>query len=169
MVRGQKSLPSGVGGAVLTNAGGQFLAYLRQAGIEFSLRGFRSLQVLLPYLLLDEGAADQLFERLFGSENTEAGLGRVKNRQANLLVHVAGQDGLVVDHGHHAVKHNGLGWRRLLGQNGSESCQGEAQGNGRGRATQAGVRDAEAKMGPVGHQKVCPRLKKKLKWFAWPT
>ena len=65
-MRGEEGLPSGVGGAVLADAGGEFLANLGQAGVDFVWDGLGGLRVFPANLLLDEGAADQLVERARG-------------------------------------------------------------------------------------------------------
>ena len=107
IVRGQESPPSGIGGAVLADTGGEFLAYLCETRIHFVRRGLRGLCFLAANLLLDEGAADQLIECAPAVENALPDPVRIENRQADFVVDVAGQDGMAVDHGHHAVKHHG--------------------------------------------------------------
>ncbi len=54
------------------NAGGHFLANLRQPGIDLGLRRLGCLRVLLANLLLDERAADQLLQGALARENAQA-------------------------------------------------------------------------------------------------
>ena len=96
------------------NTGGHFPTNLLEAGVDLILRRFRRLRVLLADLLLDKRAADQLLQSLLRRENAKSGLAGVQHRQPHLVVHVAGQDCLIVDHGHHPVKHHGLRGRRRL-------------------------------------------------------
>jgi hypothetical protein len=114
-VRGEEGLPSVVGGAVLANAGGEFLANLIEAGIDFFGLGLGGLGVFAANLLLDEGAADELIERAFGGEDTLPDAVRVEDREADLVVDVAGQDDVAVDDGDYAVEDHG-GWARGLGE-----------------------------------------------------
>ena len=53
VVRGEESLPTGVGGAVLTDAGGEFLADLGEARVDFVWDGLGSLRVFPANLLLE--------------------------------------------------------------------------------------------------------------------
>ena len=72
---------------------------------------FGCLRVFLANLLLDEGAADELFESTLARKSSLADAGRIENRKLNLLVNIAGQNGVVVDHSDHAVQNHRL--RRL--------------------------------------------------------
>ena len=60
--------------------------------------------VFLANLLLNEGAADQLLECALRGENAHSGLRGIEHREAYFVVHVTGQDGLIVDHGDDAVE-----------------------------------------------------------------
>ena len=115
-MRGQKGLPPLVRGAVEANAGGQLLTNLRQASVNLGLRRFGGLRVFLANLLLDERAADQLVEGALPAEDAEAALAGVQYRQPHLILHVAGQDGLVADHGCHAVERHAAGRLICLGR-----------------------------------------------------
>jgi hypothetical protein len=110
-MRGQKCLPSGLRGAVLADTDGEFPAQLRQAGIDISFWGVGSLRVFLPDLLLDERAADQLLEGALAGQNSEADIGWIQHGEPDLIVEIAGQNGLVIDHGDDAVEdyRGGLG------------------------------------------------------------
>ena len=79
-VRGQKCLPSRIRGAVLANAGGQFLANLHEPGIDLGLRRLNGLRVLLANLLLDQRAADQLVQRALPGEIAESAAAGVEHR-----------------------------------------------------------------------------------------
>ena len=58
VMRAQECVPAGIGSAVLTDAGGDFVANLGKPGVNFRLRRVRGLLVLLANLLLDEGTGD---------------------------------------------------------------------------------------------------------------
>jgi len=65
-VSGEEGLPSVVGGAVLADAGGEFLADFREAHGDFFGRRQGCLGVFAANLLFDEGAADELIEGVGG-------------------------------------------------------------------------------------------------------
>ena len=102
-VRSQKCLPSGIGGAVLADAYGQFRSDLMQARIDLLARGLDGFDVLLADLLLDQGPADQLLKRLLSGDLDLDDRGGIENREPDLVVEVAGQDDLLVDDGDRAV------------------------------------------------------------------
>ena len=86
---------------------GSSRADLMQARIDFLLRGLDGFDVLLADLLLDERAADQLIERLLPRElDLEDGVG-IENGEADLVIEVAGQDDVLVDHGDGAIEDDG--------------------------------------------------------------
>ncbi len=111
----QEILPSRVGGAVLADAGGEFLADLSEAGADFAGRRLGGLRVFAANLLLDEGAADQLIECALAGENALAGAAGVEDGEADFVVDVAGEDDVAVDHGYYAVEDDGR-WRLLGGR-----------------------------------------------------
>ena len=53
VVRGEEGLPSVVGGAVLADAGGEFLADFGEAGVDFVWAGLGGLRVFAANLLLE--------------------------------------------------------------------------------------------------------------------
>ena len=57
--------------------------------------------------MLDKGAANQLIESVCGSEDAHASAIGIEDREANLVVDVTGQDGLVVDHGNDFIEDDG--------------------------------------------------------------
>ena len=59
----KKRVPAGAGSAILTDAGGELLANLVEASVDFIRRRLESLHVFLANLLLDEAAADELVKR----------------------------------------------------------------------------------------------------------
>jgi hypothetical protein len=152
---GQESLPASVRRAIEVNAIGQLLANLHDPVIDLGLRRLNDLLILLANLLLDEGAADQLVESDRGRENAKPATGRVEHGKSNFVVQVAGQDGLIVDDGDNVIEHDGFGWNGWLRRLGA--------GSGRGQGSQAKRREKQTNWSPVAHQKLCPRLKKKLK------
>jgi hypothetical protein len=89
------------------HAGGKLLAELADAGANFLLRGRDGLHVLLADLLFDEGAGDQLLQRVLpGDRAAPTGI-RIEDGEANLVVEIAGKDGLPVDDGDDAVENHG--------------------------------------------------------------
>jgi hypothetical protein len=99
----------------LTDAGRYFPANLCQTGIDLTLRGLGCLCIFQADLLLDKRTANQLLEGTLWCKNSESGIAGVKDRQAHLVIYVAIQDGLVVDHGYNPVKHHGVGGRSSRG------------------------------------------------------
>jgi hypothetical protein len=105
-MRGKKRLPSGICRAILTDAGGELLANLVEASVDFIRRRLDRLHVFLANLQLYEGAADQLLERTLGRERALTNEFWIENRETDFVVDVAGQDGVLVDHGDDAVDNN---------------------------------------------------------------
>jgi len=191
-VGGEKYLPSFIRCANLTDTGGQLLADLRKTRIELGLRRVGGLDVFLTNLLLDEGAADQLVEGTRGSEDAQSAAAGVKNGDADFVIDVAGQDGLIVDYSYHAVDDYGGRCRKRL-REGLNRCEAKnyapkqqvnrmgvgswsptlATEKSRKDGAPSRVSEAGYAIEPVydriAHQKLCPRLKKKLKWLASPT
>jgi len=139
----------------------EFPADVGQTGIHLGLRRFDGEYVFASNLLLNEGAGDQLLQSPLRGENAESGLTGVEHRQADLVIDVAGQDGVIVDNRNDAVEDHGWsgGWR--LCRDLRKSGQREANRQDRTAAWTGCVR--KPNWGPISHQKVCPRLKKKLK------
>jgi hypothetical protein len=100
----QECLPASIGGAVLADAGGDFLANFGETGFDIGLGWVGGLKVFLANLLLDESTADQLVEGPRAGENTETAAAGVKNRKADFVVDIAGEDGLVVDYRDYAIE-----------------------------------------------------------------
>jgi hypothetical protein len=104
--------PTGVRGAVLVNAGGEFLADFYQAGVDFGVGRLDGLGVFAANLLLNEGLANELVECAFGGEVTLSGTAGVEDREADLIVNVAGEDDMAVNNGDYGVEdYGGLGKR----------------------------------------------------------
>ena len=76
-VRSHESLPSGLGGAILTDARGHLLANLRQASIHLGLRGNSGPLVFFADLLLDQRAPDQLLQGPLSGKYTQSHLAGV--------------------------------------------------------------------------------------------
>jgi hypothetical protein len=148
-------------------------------------------------LLLDEGAADELLQRPLPGELALTDEIRIENLEADFVVEIAGQDGMLVDHGDHAVEDDGGGRVWLLGEDRRQSRKEQRKSerfcrsglrksnrsaldcafrdyaccDGAPRAAQDDSRLAgscDSNWGALVHQKACPRLKKKLMCGAWP-
>ena len=137
-VRVQKCLPAIFRSAIVLEASGDFAAHLLEPGIDLGLRRRNGLGIFLADLLLNQRAADQLIEGLAASEIAQSGATGIEHRQAQLIVHITGENGLIVDDGDDAVEHHG-------------SC------------TKEDWRESEPECCERAHQKDSPRLKKKLK------
>src|ERR1700733_3406382 len=108
-MRGKEQLPASIGSAILMDAGRKLLADLVESRVDFVLRRLDGFYIFLPNLLLDERAADELIESLLSSERSLADEIGIENGEADFVVNVAGEDGVLVGYGYYAVEDYGVG------------------------------------------------------------
>jgi len=123
IVLDEECYPSVVGGAVLVNTGGEFLADFCQTGVYFVVGRLNGLSVFAANLLLNEGLADELLECAFGGQVPLSSAAGVEDREMDFFVDVAGENDMAVNDGDYLVEdYGGLG-RRVGGGKTSQECE----------------------------------------------
>ncbi len=102
--------PTFVGLAVVLPARGQLLAQRRQ--FRFRLVERNGSLGLQPGLLHDEGAIDEPVDGLLAREVAGRRGKGLEGREATLLVHVAFEDQVSIDHGDDLIDQHACGWFR---------------------------------------------------------
>ncbi len=171
--RGQVGRPSLRGGAVAALAGGQVLAQLGERVFQVFRSHIEAVRIFHHDLLLDQGARYQPLQSL-GAREIDAVADGQETEDSRLEIQIARQDHLVIDDGNDAVQRlsflsflsflnirrrciRGRGVSLRAGRCGAAVQLEQRSGNGQGNDH---VRP---------HQKLCPRLKKKLKCAPSPT
>ena len=124
--------------------------------------GLRGLDVILTNLLFNERSADQLLQGAARSEFPESDSAWVENGKLNLVFDVTGENGLMIHNSYYPIQRYRsaiLGiWIRCLCIPHGETC-----GDNKCKYPRLPSKDRYWEYAILSHQKVCPRLKKKLK------